>query len=446
VTLLTGRYDPALVALSVLIAILAAGAALDLASRVTAARGRLQALWLGGGALAMGLGIWSMHYTGMLAFHLPVPVLYHVPTVALSLLAAVLASGVALHTASRERLTIGRAVTGSLIMGSGIAAMHYTGMGAMRLAAAMQWNSLLVATSISIAVLVAAVALWLAFHYGHAGAEPWTRRKGASAIVMGLAIPAMHYTGMAAATFQSAPGPIDTVQTIEISVLGAYAIGTGTLLVLAMAIATALISRYGEERLRALTEKLAEAQAIAHIGSWDWDIPANRVTWSAELYRIYGLPPATPASYDAFVARVHPDDRARVQDVIARGLTDGAEIVYEWRLVRPDGTTRHVQSRAITVVNAARQVVRLAGTSLDITDRKLAEENQRTLLRELQASVAEVKVLKGILPICASCKRIRADGGKWEAVESYVKEHTHAEFSHGLCPDCAARDWGHAPG
>jgi hypothetical protein len=114
--------------------------------------------------------------------------------------------------------------------------------------------------------------------------------------------------------------------------------------------------------------------------------------------------------------------------------------------MRPDGTTGHVQSRAIAVVNAVRQVVRLAGTSLDITERKLAEEHERTLVRELQASVAEIKVLKGILPICASCKRIRADGGKWEAVESYVREHTNAEFSHGLCPECAARDWGRVPG
>jgi PAS domain S-box-containing protein len=378
----------------------------------------------------------------MLAFHLSVPVLYHVPTVALSLLAAVLASGAALHTASRQRLTIGRAVAGSLVMGSGIAAMHYTGMGAMRLAAAMQWNHLLVAASIGIAVLVAAVALWLAFHYGHAGAEPWTRRKAASAIVMGLAIPAMHYTGMAAATFRSAPGPIDTVQTLAISVLGAWAIGTSTLLVLAMAIATALISRYGEERLRALAEKLAEAQAIAHIGSWDWDISANRVTWSAELYRIYGLPAATPASYDAMVARIHLDDRARVEGVIARCISDGGQIAYEWRVVWPDGTTRHIQSRAISVVNAARQVVRLVGTSLDITDRKLAEENQRILLHDLQASVAEVKVLQGILPICATCKRIRDGDGTWEAVDSYVREHSNAEFTHGLCPDCAKKTWG----
>jgi hypothetical protein len=80
-----------------------------------------------------------------------------------------------------------------------------------------------------------------------------------------------------------------------------------------------------------------------------------------------------------------------------------------------------------------------------LVDRQLADQNQRTLLRELQASIAEVKVLQGILPICATCKRIKNEAGRWEAVESFVRERTDAEFSHGLCPDCAARDWGATP-
>ncbi len=80
-----------------------------------------------------------------------------------------------------------------------------------------------------------------------------------------------------------------------------------------------------------------------------------------------------------------------------------------------------------------------------LVDRQLADQNQRTLVRQLQAAVAEVRTLQGILPICASCKRIKNEAGGWEAVESFVRERTDAEFSHGLCPDCAARDWGAAP-
>src|SRR5947199_167836 len=100
-TILQGSYDFRLVGLSVVLAMLAAYAALDLAGRVTAARGWARAFWLAGGSTSMGLGIWAMHYIGMLAFSLPVPVLYHYPTVIISLLAAIGASAVALFTVSR---------------------------------------------------------------------------------------------------------------------------------------------------------------------------------------------------------------------------------------------------------------------------------------------------------------------------------------------------------
>src|SRR5260370_34059298 len=126
-------YNYALVALSVSIAIFASYAALDLAGRVTAAGGWTRAVWLLGGAVAMGIGIWSMHYIGMLAFILPIPMAYHWPTVLLSLLAAILASVVALGVASRRKMGASRAVAGSALMGAGIAGMHYIGMAAMRL-------------------------------------------------------------------------------------------------------------------------------------------------------------------------------------------------------------------------------------------------------------------------------------------------------------------------
>src|SRR2546426_1285654 len=118
-------------------------AALDLAARVTAAAGSTRALWLLGGAGAMGTGIWSMHYLGMLAFVLPIPVAYHWPTVLLSLLAAILASVIALHVVSRQHMSVSRVVAGSVLMGAGIAGMHYIGMAAMRLPAVSQFNSVL---------------------------------------------------------------------------------------------------------------------------------------------------------------------------------------------------------------------------------------------------------------------------------------------------------------
>src|ERR1700746_1870479 len=197
---LIGSYNYALVALSVLIAIFASYAALDLAGRVTAAGGWTRTVWLLGGAGAMGIGIWSMHYIGMLAFLLPIPVAYHWPTVLLSLLAAVLDSVVALGAVSRQKMGAFRALAGSVLMGAGISGMHYIGMAAMRLPAVCQFNSSLVVLSVVFAVLISLAALWITFHFRDEKTGVG-REKLTGAVVMGAAIPVMHYTGMGPRTF-----------------------------------------------------------------------------------------------------------------------------------------------------------------------------------------------------------------------------------------------------
>src|SRR5260370_3826279 len=158
-------YDYRLVALSVIIAIFASYAALELAGGTTAARGRGRLAWPTGGATAMGVGIWSMHYIGMLAFSLAVTVLYDWPTVLLSLLVAVFAAAVALFVVSRQRMGWLRALTGSAIMGSGIATMHYTGMAAMRLPAMCSYDPLLLSLSVVFAIVISFVALWVPFRF-----------------------------------------------------------------------------------------------------------------------------------------------------------------------------------------------------------------------------------------------------------------------------------------
>lgn len=191
--IMMGSYDYLLVTLTVLIAVLASYSALDLAGRVTAAHGVARAVWLTGGAAAMGSGIWSMHYVGMLAFRLPVPVQYDWPTVLLSLLAAMLASAIALFVASRTTMGFARAAIGSVFMGGAIAGMHYIGMAAI------------VAVSVALAIVISFVALLLTFHFcGETASGGW--RKALRAVVMGAAIPVMHYTGMAAARFTATPG------------------------------------------------------------------------------------------------------------------------------------------------------------------------------------------------------------------------------------------------
>jgi len=194
-----------------------------------------------------------------------------------------------------------------------------------------------------------------------------------------------------------------------------------------------------ERRLRNRERQLAEAQAIAHVGSWEWDIATGAVTWSDEQCRLFGIPVGSPASYDGFVTRVHPEDRDRVERIIARGVAERRREEYDWRLVRSDGEIRHMHTLSVVVTDSAGKAVRMAGTSVDITERKIAEENQKALLREIQTALAEVKTLQGLIKICATCKRVLTDQGGWQQFESYVRGHSDVEFSHGICPDCASK-------
>ncbi len=124
--MLTGSYSPALVLISLFVAILASYTALDLTGRIATAKGRAVYLWMAGGALAMGIGVWSMHFIGMLAFSLPIALGYDMGITALSLLIAVLSSGFALWLVNQPRLPAWQLGFGALIMGAGISTMHYT--------------------------------------------------------------------------------------------------------------------------------------------------------------------------------------------------------------------------------------------------------------------------------------------------------------------------------
>ena len=240
---LTGHYDYWMVALSVFIAMLAAYAALDLAGRVTSARGRARLFWLSGGAVAMGTGIWSMHYVGMEALRLPVVVYYDWPTVLVSMMAAISASGIALFIVSRKTLGMRSVAIGSITMGSGIAGMHYIGMAAMRLPAMCSYSAGLVTLSVVLAVAISAVALHMTFRFRGETAD-WGWRKTLSALVMGSAIPTMHYVGMAAATFYPAPlRTVDLRHAVDISALGIAAITLVTMVMLGLVFVLSIVDR-----------------------------------------------------------------------------------------------------------------------------------------------------------------------------------------------------------
>src|ERR1700722_14890353 len=183
-----GSYNSWLVALSIAVAVLVSYTALKLAARVAVADRSVSRIWLLGGAFAVGIGIWSMHFIGMLAFSLPIPLRYDVPTTLLSLAIAIVTSGVAIKISSGPQLGLARLGFGGLVMGAGISAMHYSGMVAIQIVPMIRYEPLLVVTSIAIAVVASFVALWLAFHLRHGKSRILLLARLAAALIMGIAI------------------------------------------------------------------------------------------------------------------------------------------------------------------------------------------------------------------------------------------------------------------
>ena len=353
----------------------------------------------------MGLGIWSMHYIGMLAFLLPVQVFYDWPTVLVSLLAAIFASGVALFVVSRSRMDWGHALAGSAIMGSGIATMHYIGMAAMRLPAMCGYDLPLVVLSIVVAIVMSLVALWLSFHLREHAKTTW-RKKCASAAVMGAAIAAMHYTGMAAARFTPSMLAPDLSHAVRVSPLGIVGITSVTLLVLSLVSVSSLVDRRfsaqttaleesellqreleklvdelkkSDDRLRVLIETIpALAWTSLPDGSNDF---VNR-RWleytGVSLEQVQCAGTTTP---------FHPEDIDEHLNKWRSSLATGETFENEARVRRAaDGEYRWFLIRGLPLHDERGNIVKWYGTMTDIEDRKRAEE----ALRKANADLAHI--------------------------------------------------------
>lgn len=250
-------YDAPLVVLSVAIAVLASYVVLELAERVTTSQGISRLGWLAGGTVVMGTGIWAMHFIGMLAYKVAIPVQYNTWIVLGSVLPAIFASAFALFLVSRPKVTLLRLLGGSVLMGLGIAAMHYSGMLAMQIpGTALHYNWLTVGVSVAIAIAAAFVALSITFRMrGETNTfRGWQRVGGA--VLMGSAVPMMHYMGMAAVTIAAvdAPTSLHPVATKD-SFLLAIAVGFGTLIIISLTLLISFLDRR-------LVAKILDAQIL----------------------------------------------------------------------------------------------------------------------------------------------------------------------------------------
>jgi NO-binding membrane sensor protein with MHYT domain len=258
----TGTHNPYLVAFSVLVAIFASYTALDLGGHVATTRGLARHVWLVAAAITMGGGIWSMHFVAMLAFMMPTPMSYDIGLTTLSLAVAILATGGGFYVISRRSASPVHLVLSGICMGLGIAAMHYTGMAAMRVPAQLSYAPLFVALSLVIAIGAATASLWLAFRTTAPG------QKLVAAIVMGLAISGMHYTAMEAAIF-TADGPTYGAQAnanLDQTNL-ALAVASVTFIILACALIASLSEqKRAEEALRQAQADLAHVTRVTTLG------------------------------------------------------------------------------------------------------------------------------------------------------------------------------------
>jgi NO-binding membrane sensor protein with MHYT domain/signal transduction histidine kinase len=403
-------YNPWLVTLSIVVAILVSYTALRLAERVAGAERRAGRLWAICGAISMGIGIWSMHFIGMLAFSVPVTLRYNLPLNLASLVIGMLTSWFALAISSRRNLSLPRLAGSSVLMGLGICGMHYTGMDAIQIVPRITYNPFLVAASVAIAICASFVALWLFFRLRSGESRRITLARAGAAVVMGLAIAGMHYTGMAAAMLAPGSYCYGGGAALDNNWL-AVMIGMIALGVIAITLVTTLYDAHLESRTRQDALRLAELNATLQHGKslltlateaagivcWEYDPHERRIMWTENeipSIKAAGLDPREQPG--ALLASFYPEDVVALKAAVRAALTGQRETcAMRMRVSTPGGGTIHLQAHARLLRDDRGRLRRLLGVSWDVTAQVRQEERRLQLQLQVQqasrhAGMAEV--------------------------------------------------------
>ncbi len=375
------------------LAIFGSWTALDLFRRVRRHDGLVQARWVAAAAVAMGVSIWSMHFVAMLGFDPGGPVSYDVGLTLTSLLLAVFGTGVAFSLCAGRSEAVWRVPAGGAVMGLSIGAMHYVGMAALQTSAAIGYQPVWVAASITVALGASIAALIAARRDSVAS---W---RLAASVVLGAGIAAMHYTAMTGLVLS----PTAVVATgVGVSPIWlAFGIAGLTILLLVLALGASLLDQ---------KQTLLSALDAGRMGYWEMDIPRRRLTLSDQGRSLLGFPLEAPFDQSRVADLLTTDSAARrallLEDAIARGLDYHAD--YEMR----DG--RWLEVRGRMVLDGAGRPHRLVGVIQDVTGHRLAfralmrsEERQRILINELNHRVKNS--LATILSIAKLTSRRAAD-------------------------------------
>jgi PAS domain S-box-containing protein len=412
----SAEYDLALVALSVLVAILASRTALTLVQRILSAfsalsvspastvssqSGRL----LASAGCVLGVGIWTMHYIEMLAFQVPLQAGYDFRMVFLSLLLAILSSWLAFHVAGTGGRSLWRIGAGALSMGTGITAMHYIGMASLRLSPAIVYSPQLVVASAAIAVSASAAAFWLAFHLS--GDARQRRLLLALATgAMSMAIIGTHFVGMAAAAF-----PLESVSLAYQDGMGQDAlvinIIVATFCLLAAAIVTAMVDRARESDARSLSALQASHQQRDHLLD---HLPGavcrfrNDRAWTME-YASEGIRELTGHGSEAFCGKagisyaslVHEDDRNRIYNEMQEAIYRREPFRLVYRLLAARERLKWVSAKGEGLYADDGSLIALQAFIVDITEHKEQEDKGRSALAAVTATLEST--MEGIVVI-----------------------------------------------
>ena len=365
-------YNVGLVILSVVVATIGAYVAVEIAQRVRTAGRRRRILWTCGGALAMGLGIWSMHFVGMLALQLPVPVWYDALLTFASVVAAVVGCAIAFIIFNRATVSGWLLAVASVFMGAAIADMHYTGMAAMRMGANIVYDPLLVAASVGVAIAISFAALALTRNLLEPGSEPGAplKKTGAS-LLMGLAVTGMHYTGMAAAQFTGGPAGWRPTGYV---VLGTYELGLfvaiTSVALLAIALATTRFARWTITTRSRFENLLDLAPQVVWFGQPDGQITYSNPYW----YEYTGLSERETLGF-GWTAAIHPEDRDGVVNSLQAAAEDGKDYEVEFRLRGKDESYSWFLARGRPGRDDSGRVDAWLGIAVDIEERKKAEQD-----------------------------------------------------------------------
>ena len=356
-----------------LVAIFGSWTALDLFRRAGAQGGLAGLRWLAVSAVAMGVSIWSMHFVAMLGFDPGSPVTYDIGLTALSLLLAVIGTGVAFSLAAQERMPPSRLIAGGLVMGLSIGTMHYVGMAALRTAAVLDYRPVWVVGSIAVAFAASTCALIAARDDRKLGGQV------VAALLLGLGIVAMHYVAMAGVELAPVPGVGPDVG-VDPRWLGAIVAGL-TILMLFLALSASV-----------LDEKQAILLALrsARVGYWELSLPHRRLRLSDEGYEILGLPPGRPVDDATLFGLLTPESAARRGALLGATIEGGGDYEADYEMK----SGRWLQIRARTIAATATRGPRLVGTIQDVTRERQAfaalarsEARQRILIDELNHRV-----------------------------------------------------------